>query len=151
MNMNLKRGIAVLVPVLGLATAGAVGAQLIEEPYSDGTTTVIVDDTLATQANETVLLNEPVLLPGEEVVIVTDAPLIVADAGGNPYLLAQGSTVVTSSDPYRIVTPVIEIPRSVSRRSGENSREEVAIRTAPVDIRAGLAPEYLTDQSPGGT
>ena len=127
MNMKLKQGIAVLVPVVGFAAAGFAFAQ------------------------DAVIAETPVLLPGEEVVVVTEAPILVADANGKPYVLAQGSTVVTSTDPYRIVTPVIEIPRSVSRRSGENSREEVAIRTAPVDIRAGLAPEYLTDQSPGGT
>ncbi|WP_171091623.1 hypothetical protein [Usitatibacter rugosus] len=149
--MNLKRGIAVLVPVVGFTVAGFASAQLIE-PVDDGTTTTISQDTVivAPTAPIAVIAETPVLLPGEEVVVVTDAPIIVADASGNPYVLAQGSTVVTSTDPYRIVTPVIEIPRSVSRRSGENSREEVAIRTAPVDIRAGLAPEYLTDQSPGG-
>ena len=143
MNLNLKRGIAVLVPVVGFTVAGFASAQLIE-PIDDGMTTPIAQDTV-------IVTETPVLLPGEEVVVVTDAPIVVADANGNPYVLAQGSTMVTSTDPYRIVTPVIEIPRSVSRRSGENSREEVAIRTAPVDIRAGLAPEYLTDQSPGGT
>ena len=139
MNMKLKRGIAVLVPVVGFAAAGFAIAQdaVIVTPVSPDPIAVIAET--------------PVLLPGEEVVVVTEAPILVADANGKPYVLAQGSTVVTSTDPYRIVTPVIEIPRSVSRRSGENSREEVAIRTAPVDIRAGLAPEYLTDQSPGGT
>ena len=139
MNMKLKQGIAVLVPVAGFAAAGFAFAQdaVIVTPVSPDPIAVIAET--------------PVLLPGEEVVVVTDAPIVVADANGNPYLLAQGSTVVTSTDPYRIITPVIEIPRSVSRRSGENTREEVAIRTAPVDIRAGLAPEYLTDQSPGGT
>ena len=139
MNMKLKQGIAVLVPVVGFAAAGFAIAQ------DAVVVTPIEPDPIA------VIAETPALLPGEEVVVVTDAPILVADASGNPYVLAQGSTVITSTDPYRIVTPVIEIPRSVSRRSGENSREEVAIRTAPVDIRAGLSPQYLTDQSPGGT
>jgi len=140
MNLKLKKTIAVLVPLVGFTAAGFAIAQ---------------DAVVVTQVEPAPAIvpatEPPVLLPGEEVVVVTDAPILVADASGNPYVVAQGSTVITSTDPYRIVTPVIEIPRSVSRRSGENSREEVAIRTAPVDIRAGLSPQYLTDQSPGGT
>lgn len=136
MNMRTKAGIALVIPIMGLVAAGYALAQ----------DTVIVTPT---DQSPVLVAETPVLLPGEEVVVVTEKPIVVADANGNPYVLAQGSTVITSTDPYRIVTPVIEIPRSVSRRSGENSREEVAIRTAPVDIRAGLAPEYLTDQSPG--
>jgi hypothetical protein len=147
MKMNLKKTVAALVPVLAI---GAVGAQMlsIEAPGSENVVQpseapIVLIDTTTTEAltsqpaasDPTVIILEPA--PAE--------PVVVAQAG-QP-LVMESSTITSES--YRTVVPGLLLPRGASPRSGENSGEEIATRTAPVDIRAGLSPDFLTDQSPG--
>ena len=185
MNFKLKRGLAILLPVLGIATVGAVGAQvlvvdpaeapsvitnerladLIGQPAYDANGAMIgtVTDVIAANASGdpavAVVLTpagDRISVPVNELgQVVTDAPAPLVIASNEPVAVARSEPIIVAqySAPgvVRIDSPVIEVQRSVSPRSGENTGEEIATRTAPVDIRAGLLPQYLTDQSPGGT
>jgi hypothetical protein len=138
MKMNLKKGIAALVPVLAI---GAVGAQMlsIEAPGSENVVQpseapIVLIDTTTTEA---LLVSEP--LPASEPIVVVQA---------DPPVIVERSTTV-ARESYRTVVPGIPLPSAASIRSGENSGEEIATRTAPVDVRAQLNPDYLTEQSPG--
>lgn len=149
MKMNLKKSIVALVPVLAI---GAVGAQMlsIEAPGSENVVQpseapIVMVDTTTTQVltgTDPVVVAEPVTV--SESVAVSE-PTVVAQA--NPPVITERGTIRQES--YRTAVPGYALPRSVSPRSGENSGEEIATRTAPVDIRAGLSADFLTDQSPG--
>jgi hypothetical protein len=88
--------------------------------------------------------------PGSEnVVQPSEAPIVTVDTTTTEALTsAERSTTITEPS-YRTEVSGIALPRSVSPRSGEHSGEEIATRSAPVDVRAGLSPNFLTDQSPG--
>jgi hypothetical protein len=147
MKMNLKKTVAAILPALAI---GAVGAQMlsIEAPGSENVvqpseapivtvdTTTTEALTVETTAPEAVVISEPVA--AEPVVVAQAAP---------PVFVERSTTIAQPS--YRTEVPGIALPRSVSPRSGEDSGEEIATRTAPVDVRAGLSPDFLTDQSPG--
>jgi hypothetical protein len=144
MKMNLKKTAAAILPALAI---GAVGAQMlsIEAPGSENVVQpseapIVTVDTTTTEAlataPEAVVISEP----------VAAEPIVVAPAA--PPVIEERSTTITRES-YRTEVPGIALPRSVSPRSGEDSGEEIATRTAPVDVRAGLSPDFLTDQSPG--
>jgi PRC-barrel domain len=180
MNIKLKRSLAILLPVLGIAAVGAVGAQVLVDPT--GAPSVLTNERLADligqpaydsnhaligTVTDVVAANasgEPavavVLTPAGDRIsvpvnelgqVVTDAPMVIAS--NDRIVVAQAEPIVvaqyTAPNVVRIASPAIEMQRTVSPRSGENSGEEIATRNAPVDIRAGLFPQYLTDQSPG--
>ena len=144
MKMNLKKAVAAILPALAI---GAVGAQMlsIEAPGSENVVQpseapIVTVDTTTTEAlataPEAVVISEP----------VAAEPIVVAQPA-RPVIVERSTTITRES--YRTEVPGIALPRSVSPRSGENSGEEIATRTAPVDVRAGLSPDFLTDQSPG--
>jgi len=144
MQTKLKRGMAVLVPVLGIAVAGAVGAQaviqseatvdpaLVMEP--EGSEVLVIDGNAVPQPAE-----------GEAIELSTPAP----EAAPEPVVIER-STYVASA-PVRVERELVRaaLPPTVSIRSGEGSGEEIALRTSPIDERASLVPEYQVDHSPG--
>ena len=147
MKMNLRKTVAAIVPALAI---GAVGAQVlsIEAPGSENVpqpseAPIVTVDTTTTEA---LVAAEPA---AEAVVISEPAaaePIVVAEA--SPPVIVERSTTITQES-YRTEVAALPLPRSVSPRSGEDSAEEIATRTAPVDVRAGLSPDFTTDQSPG--
>ena len=144
MNMKLKRGMAVLVPVFGIAVAGAVGAQaviqsevtvdpaLVMEP--EGSEVLVIDGNAAPQ-------------PAEGEAIELSAP--AAEAA--PELVVIERSTYVASAPVRVERELVRasLPPTVSIRSGQGSGEEIATRTSPIDERASLVPEYQVDHSPG--
>jgi hypothetical protein len=148
MKMNLKKTVAAILPALAI---GAVGAQMlsIEAPGSEtvvqpSEAPIVTVDTTTTEA----LVTSEAAAP-EAVVVAEPAaaePVVVAQAA--PPVIVERSTTITQPA-YRTEVPGIALPRSVTPRSGEDSGEEIATRGAPVDVRAGLSPDFLTDQSPG--
>ena len=132
MNTKLKRGIAV---VLGIAAVGVVGAQVLSEPP-------VLPEQQTTAADMTSPPADMTSTPMETTTTTTTTETIVVAPEPAPVLLPVPMPVPAE----RVV---IELPRSVSSRSGEGSGEEIAMRTAPVDERAGMSPLYQVDQSPG--
>jgi len=144
MDIQMKK-VAALVAVMGLATVGAVGAQIIEptEPAQSiqsvpqpAEAPIVTVDTTTTEA----LASETVIV---ETIATNEAPPMVIAQAQPAYVPPQ--TIILE----RTAVQAYALPRSVSSRSGENSGEEIAVRTAPVDVPAGMLPEKLTDQSPG--
>lgn len=132
MKMNLKQGIAVLV---GVAGVGIVGAQVME--YVEPAPPV---ESAADMTSPPVDMTVPLVTDAAPEPVAAPEPEIVAP---EPALAVQAPA------PVRTAPLFVELPRSVSARSGEGSGEEIAIRTAPVDERAGSSPLYQVDQSPG--
>jgi hypothetical protein len=131
MKMTLKQGIAVMI---GVAGVGIVGAQaLVSEPDP-------IVESAADMTSPPVDMTTPLVLDATPQPAPAAEPVIVAP---------EPAPAVQMPAPVRTAPVVIELPRSVSPRSGEGSGEEIATRTAPVDERAGSSPLYLVDQSPG--
>lgn len=139
MNVKLKRGIAVLVPVLGIAVVGAVGAQSVE---------ATVDPALVTEPEGTeafVAVNDAATLEeAQPVELAAPEPA----AAPEPVIVERSTRV---ERPVRVDRTVVQasLPPAASPRSGEGSGEEIATRTTPIDERASLVPEYQVDHSPG--
>jgi hypothetical protein len=132
MKMTLKQGIAVMI---GVAGVGIVGAQaLVSEPDP------IVVESAADMTSPPVDMTTPLIVDAAPEPAPAPEPVIVAP---------EPAPAVQMPAPVRTAPVVIELPRSVSPRSGEGSGEEIATRTAPVDERAGSSPLYQVDQSPG--
>jgi len=171
MNMKLKKTLAVLVPVFGIATIGAVSAQVLDPAPAPAVTQ---EETLAVSKNidlrnnaaEPMNAGDVITAPGSESVPQpAEAPIVTVDTTTTAALEPNESVVVAQAAPpvfverdpytvrqeyYRTLVPGLPLPPAASPRSGEGSLEEIATRTNPIDLRASLVPEYLVDHSPGG-
>jgi hypothetical protein len=146
MDIQMKK-LAALVAAMGLATVGAVGAQIIEptEPAQSiesvpqpAEAPIVLTDSTTTEA----LSSEAVIV--DTIAANESQPMVIAQAEPAPAYVTTETVVLE-----RTYVQAYSLPRSVSSRSGEDSGEEIAVRTAPVDVQAGMLPEKLTDQSPG--
>lgn len=169
MNTKLKKGIAAVSSVFAI---GAVGAQMLEAEGTNEQPPYAAEQIAAAEMNYVTQAPDGQLAieaPGaESVPQPEEAPIVTVDtttteslatsesmATSEPIVVAQAeqpgftqrSTVTQES--YRTVVPGLPLPPAASPRSGEDSGEEIATRSAPVDVRAQLSPDYLTDQSPG--
>lgn len=142
MNMKLKRGIAVLVPVLGIAVVGAVGAQSVDAP---------VDPALVAEPEGSEAftgMNDATIEEAQPVELTATAAQPEPVAAPEPVVVERSTR---SDRPVRVDRTLVQasLPPAASPRSGEGSGEEIATRTMPVDERASLVPEYQVDHSPG--
>ena len=136
MKMNLKQGIAVMI---GVAAVGIVGAQMIEYGNYDAALIPEPEGTLSAADMTSEPMDTAIALTPGETVVTMPEPIVAAP---------EPAPAIQAAAPVRTAPVLIELPRSVSPRSGEGSGEEIATRTAPVDERSA-SPLYQVDQSPG--
>jgi hypothetical protein len=143
MDFKLKRGIAALVPMLGIAVVGAVGAQTLIAPETGVDPALVMEP----EGSEPATVEANALSPNEVELVELSMPAEPV-AAPEPIVVAERSV---SANPVRVDREIVRaaLPPTVSPRSGEGSGEEIATRTSPIDERESLVPDYQVDHSPG--